>query len=239
METPSVGIPILDHFLALLADHGYSITFGFAVVENLFLIGSVVPGETVQVAAGFVSSYGGIDPFLVWAVAFAGSFLGGNISYIAGRHGGRPWLERTMGRFHIGEKRLAAAEAYFAKHGSETVFLARWVAGVKNFAPALAGVSRMPVFWFELYSFLGALVYTSLLVAGGYFFGEYLEVVVDVVKGSAWAALVLVALAIAYVRFRVWRHDRRKMLEKGATGEFSAVATSSADPEAPEAEGEA
>ena len=223
MDVPLVGIPLIDYFLALLADHGYSVTFAFAVLENLALVGSVVPGETIQVAAGFVSSSGALNPFAVWAWAFTGSFLGGNISYVIGRTGGRPWLEGMMVRFRVSEKRLIAAEAFFARHGSETVFLARWVAGFKNFAPVLAGISKMPVFWFELYSFLGALIYTVALVAGGYFFGEYLEVVVDIVKGSAWGALLLITVIFTYARWRLWRHRRRTAFEKEATTQFAVV----------------
>ncbi len=229
MDVPSVGIPIIDYFLTLLGIHGYSVTFAFAVVENLALVGSIVPGETIQVAAGFVSSSGSINPFAVWAWAFTGSFLGGNISYVIGRTGGRPWLQAAMRRFRMGEKRLIAAEAFFAKHGSETVFLARWVAGFKNFAPVLAGISKMPLFWFELYSFLGALVYTVALVAGGYFFGEYLDVVVDIVKGSAWGALLLVTMIFSYARWRLWRHRRRLAFEEAATTGFAAVVADADD----------
>ena len=62
-------------FLGMLAGWGYIVTFGFAFGENIFIVGSVVPGETIQVAAGFVSSSGALNPFLVWAVAFIGSFV--------------------------------------------------------------------------------------------------------------------------------------------------------------------
>jgi membrane protein DedA with SNARE-associated domain len=223
VESPTVGIAIIDYFLALLAEHGYIVTLGFAFTENIFILGSVIPGETIQVAAGFVANSEALNPYVVWAFAFVGSFVGGNVSYFVGRNGGRPLLKRFMQRLHISEKRLLTAEAYFDKHGSETVFLARWVAGVKNLAPAIAGMSKMPVFWFELYSFLGALVYTSMLVAGGYFFGEYLSVVVDIVKGSAWGALLLVLVLVAYTRFRLWRRARRHALEDEATRSFEAV----------------
>lgn len=223
MEAPSVGIPIIDYFLSLLADHGYVVTFAFAFVENIFILGSVVPGETIQIAAGFVSNSGVLNPFGVWAFAFLGSFAGGNLSYFVGRRGGRPLIERTMRRFHIDEERLVAAEVYFDKHGRPTVFLARWVAGFKNLAPAIAGMSKMPLGWFELYSFLGALVYTSALVAGGYFFGEYLPVVVDVVKGSGWGALLIVLALVAYTRFRLWARERRHRLAEEAAQTMPAV----------------
>jgi membrane protein DedA with SNARE-associated domain len=212
MTDPSVGIPIIDYFLALLAEYGYLITFAFAVVENIFIMGSVIPGETIQVAAGFVSASGVLNPFLVWAVAFAGSFLGGNISYFAGRRGGRPMLDRYA---HIPwmRDRVLGAEAYFEKHGNKTVLMARWVAGFKNFVPAIAGMMKMNVFWFEIYSLLGAFFYTAMLVLLGYFFGEYLSLVVDLVKGSGWVALGIVVAIGLYVWYRI---RRRRRCEKEA-----------------------
>lgn len=220
MSEPSVGVPFIDYFLSLLAEHGYVITFGFAVVENLFLIGSIIPGETIQVAAGFVSSSGVIDPFLLWGIAFAGSFLGSNITYFMALRGGRPWLERNGHRFRVSDERIRAAEVYFERHGNKTILLSKWVAGFKNFAPAIAGVSKMPLLPFEAYSLLASFLYTSMLIAGGYFFGEYLETVVALVKGSAWAALGLVVLVVGYSWFRVrLRRRRQEMVHELATAD--------------------
>jgi len=224
----SIGIPVIDYFLALLADHGYSITFAFAFLENLFVVGSVVPGETVQMAAGFVSSSGAIHPFVVWVWAFVGSFAGGNMSYFIGRNMGRPGVKQLLRRSRLGEHRLVAAEAYFVKHGSETILLSRWVAGFKNFVPAVAGMSKMPLMWFELYSLIGAFFYTTALVVLGYFFGEYLGLAVDLVKGSAWAALGLIVVISLYSYVRVkLRRRRRGILQdaKEATQQFDAIST--------------
>ncbi len=223
MTEPSVGIPFVDFFLALLADYGYPITAAFAFTENVFVLGSFVPGETIVMAASFVSVSGRLDWLAVWAVAFVASFAGGNLSYFVGRHGGRPAIERLMRRFHISESRLLAAEAYFAEHGSETVFLARWVAGVKNLVPALAGVSRMSLGWFELYSVLGTFVYTTILVALGYFFGEYLETIVGVVQGGGWGLLAFFAILGGYTWYRLRMRRKRRRLRSEAGGEPPAV----------------
>ena len=223
MDAPTVGIPVIDWLLGVLADNGYVLTFVAAFSENIFLIGSFVPGETVQAAAGFVSSAGRLDPWWVWVAGFTASFAGGNVSYAIGRRGGRPLIERLMSRFRIKHERLRAAEAYFAKHGSETVFLARWIAGIKNLVPAIAGMSRMPLFWFELYSLLGALVYTTLLVWGGYLLGENFTMIIDVVRTTAWGALALIALAVAYTRWRLWRRRKQHDLESEATGSLDPV----------------
>ena len=65
---PETGIAIVDWFLSLLDSLGYLIVFAFTVFENIFVVGSMTPGETVVVAAAFVSSSGGLVLAGVWLV---------------------------------------------------------------------------------------------------------------------------------------------------------------------------
>ena len=172
MTEPVTGIAIVDWFLRLLDTWGYLIVFGFTVSENIFVLGSFTPGETVVMAAAFVASMGELNVIGVWFASVIGTVVGSNISYALGRKGGRDLLMRFGDRFRISDDRIAAAEEYFFRHGSKTVFLARFGAGVKNFVPMIAGVSHMGLFWFELYTVLGAITYTTVGVLIGYFIGE-------------------------------------------------------------------
>jgi membrane protein DedA with SNARE-associated domain len=109
---PVTGIAFIDWFLGLLDVAGYPIVFGFTVFENLFVIGGITPGETIVVAAAFLSTpqYGSLQWPLVWLASVVGTVLGSNISYFLGRRGGRDALLRYGSRFHISEKRIADAE---------------------------------------------------------------------------------------------------------------------------------
>ena len=172
MTEPVTGVAIVDWFLGLLGQWGYLIVFGFTVSENVFILGSFTPGETIVVAAAFLGSRGDLNLAGVWLASVLGTLVGSNISYVIGRRGGRDALTRWSERFRIPIMRIEAAEEYFYKHGSKTVFLARFAAGVKNFVPMIAGASRMGILWFELFSLLGAIAQTTLMVAIGYFVGE-------------------------------------------------------------------
>ena len=82
------GIPVVDWFLAVLDTWGYVIVFGFTVFENLFVVGSFTPGETVVIAAAFVASRGDLIIWLVWIASVVGTVIGSNISYWLGRRAG-------------------------------------------------------------------------------------------------------------------------------------------------------
>ena len=166
---PITGIALVDWFLSLLNLHGYLLVFGFTIFENLFVIGSFTPGETVVMAAAFMSTpqMGGLNITWVWIVSVIGTVTGSNISYWIGRLGGRDTFLRMGKRFRVKEEHIVAAEEYFYTHGSKTVLFSRFAAGFKNFVPMIAGVSKMHLGYFEGWTVAGAVIYTSLMSAVG------------------------------------------------------------------------
>lgn len=215
MNGATTGIAIVDWALGLLAaPWGYLIVFGFTVSENIFILGSFTPGETVVVAAAFVASAGDLNLAAVWIASVVGGSIGSNIGYFVGRRGGRETLMRYGDRFHMSEKRLAAAEEYFFKHGSPTVFVARFAAGVKNLVPMIAGASRMHIGWFELYTVLGAMAQTSVMVAIGYFVGTNIDFALKIASqvGILGLVLFLTVVVLALVGRRRYLSTRVEQL---------------------------
>lgn len=218
---PVTGIAILDWVLSLLNTWGYLLTVAFTIFENLFVIGSFTPGETVVMAAAFLSTpqNGHLSLGLVWICSVVGTVTGSNISYWFGRRGGRDTLVRYGRRFHIGEESIAAAEAYFYRHGSKTVFLSRFAAGFKNFVPVIAGVSKMPMLYFQGWTLLGAFTYTSLMCAIGYFLGENFDRALDIAASLGYFGLLLFvgAIVLAVVgRRKLIEHRREELLDEYA-----------------------
>jgi membrane protein DedA with SNARE-associated domain len=208
VTTPQTGFAPLDWFLAALDSWGYLITAAFTVSENLFVIGSFTPGETVVMAAGFVSRMGGLDPWLVGLASVTGTLVGSNLSYWFGRRGGREALLRWGGRF-VDAERIVAAEEYFERHGNKTVLISRFAAGFKNFVPVVAGVSRMRLWVFELYTLIGALIYTTLMVMLGRIFAENFDRALAIARNITWFGLVVL---LAMVAFLIW--GRRVYIER-------------------------
>jgi membrane protein DedA with SNARE-associated domain len=204
------GIDWLDVLILAMGAWGYAAAFFGALLENLFIVGSFMPGETVVMAVSFAASQ---DPrlkiALVWLISVLGTMAGSNISYWIGHRGGRPLLARIVARFPRLAEGLHAAEDYFSIHGTKTVFIARFTAGFKNFVPTLAGVTGMPLAPFETYTALSAIVYTTGLAIIGYVFGSNIDAVMAwIERAGVWAAVAGGVLLAAYVAYRVWRSHR-------------------------------
>ncbi len=195
---PQTGFAPLDWFLAALDSWGYLIVGAFTISENLFVLGSFTPGETVVMAAGFVSETGGLNPWLVGIASLAGTMTGSNLSYWFGRRGGRAGLTRWGGRF-FDDERITAAEEYFEHHGNKTVLISRFAAGFKNFVPVIAGASRMRVWIFELYTFIGALLYTTLMVSLGIIFADNFDRALSVARSIGWFGMFVLVVMLGFL----------------------------------------
>lgn len=217
MELPVTGIPLVDLAFRLLAEHAYLFTFAATIIENILVAGSFMPGETIVLAAGLIASLSATDsisPVAVFVVAVVGSVIGSNISYVVGRRGGRPLLDKYGHRFFLRERSLRDAEAYFDLHGSKTIFFGRFAPGIKNFGPVLAGTSKMKVAVFEAYTIAGSVVYAATMVMLGYFFGSNFERLLKWVSRAGWVALAVFVLLLG-----LWWWQRRLRIKRRQASE--------------------
>lgn len=241
---PQTGIGIVDWVLAALGSHGYPIVVAFTTLENLFVVGSFTPGETVVVAAGFVSAQGALWWPGVWLSSLLGTLLGSNISFFFGRREGRAtldgWAERIEGTLFaraVGIHRgsMDEAEAYFERYGSKTIFMSRFAVGLKNFMPVVAGASRMSVFHFELWTFTGAVTYTTAMVAIGWLLGDNFDLAIKVAGGIGWAGLLLV-IAVFTAAVLLARRAQKRIAARFVPEEDSAGDDTAADDPAEDGE---
>jgi len=215
--------PLLDWAFSALGTWGYPIVFVVTVLENLFIIGSFTPGDVLTAAAAFTAATQpayGLNPLVLFGLATLGTFIGTNISYFIGRWGGRELIERIGPRFGVKVEAIEAGEEYFYRHGSQTIIIARFVAVMKNLAPAIAGASHMNLFWFEVYSLLGSVGYAGLLVGIGWFLGANFRQGLAYLGAFSWfvfALIIVVGIAL-WVGKR--RHDRRLLRTEAAEYEI-------------------
>jgi membrane protein DedA with SNARE-associated domain len=204
---PLTGIAWLDAVLAFFSAHGYTATFLGGLLENVFIVGGFMPGETVVMAVAFLASRTReLHPVLIWVVSVLGTMAGSNISYAIGHRGGRPLLDAVGRRFPRFEAGIFKAEEYLEIHGPKAVFASRFTAGFKNWMPTLAGVMRMKMAPFQAYTLLSAVIYSAGLVIIGYYFGDRMdEIVMWLKRAGWWATFAVVAVIAAYVGLRIWR----------------------------------
>ncbi len=197
---------ITAKFIELFSRFGYWAVFFGVMLENA---GLPVPGETILLFAGFLAGQDEFHLYWVMVIATCGATLGDNIGYGIGRTGGRSLLERYTGKSKHIHKRLVQAESIFLRYGNWTVFIARFVTGLRVFAGPLAGVLHMPWTRFLLFNFSGAVVWSVVITLVGYFFGSQWHRLLRIVKGVNVGILVAVALA-AYL---LWRRHRSRQGE--------------------------
>lgn len=164
----------------------------------------LIPSEAVMTFAGWLLvkdkglGYEGV--LLAGILGGLGSTLGSLLFYYVGILGGRPVLARFGRYFFISEDEVEKAERFFARWGTWAVFFGRMVPLVRSFISIPAGVARMDLKLFTIYTFAGSVVWATFLAGLGYKLGENWEDIrafmgpADIV-----VAVVLGALALWYV----------------------------------------
>ena len=202
-------IPFLE---GLYARFGY---VGVAVAMAIESAAIPLPSELILPFAGWVVSRGVVEPltgvtWTYWGAVVAGvvgNTVGSLVAYGVGALGGRPFLER-YGRFVlISTHDLDVADRWFAKWGSATVFFSRMLPVVRTFISVPAGIARMPLWRFTLFSILGAIPWVMLLVWGGLVLGDNWLDLKRNLKGLDYLVAGLLLLGVGVF---VWRHVRRR-----------------------------
>ncbi|HET9124483.1 MAG TPA: DedA family protein, partial [Solirubrobacteraceae bacterium] len=131
---------LLASLIAATSSLGYLLP----AIIGLESFGVPSPGETALITAAVLASEGKLKIWLVLVIGISSAIIGDSIGYELGRRLGR---EVLTGRGPLRRERVravATGERFFAKHGSKTVFFARWITGVRSAAAWLAGIDGMP-----------------------------------------------------------------------------------------------
>ena len=165
----------LDAIAALAPTWGLLFVFVFMAVESSFI---PFPSEVVMVPAGFLAARGELAlaplPALAAAIAVGvlGSLAGAFANYYLALWLGRPFLERYGKYFFVKPEPLARACEVFNRYGAATTFVCRLVPVIRQLISIPAGISRMPVAAFALFTGLGAGIWTAILAAVGFAIGR-------------------------------------------------------------------
>lgn len=134
-----------------------------------------IPSEVVLPFAGILVGQGTLTFTDAVAWAMAGQMAGSVLTYYVGRLGGRPFIEKYGKYVLLRRGELDVAERWFNRYGEITAFVTRLLPGVRTFISLPAGIARMSLGRFLLYSFLGALPWTAFLVWAGLKVGKVWE----------------------------------------------------------------
>lgn len=165
-------------------------------------MGLPLPGETALITAGGLAAAGHLALPLVICVAIIAAITGDTLGYWLGRTRGPAFLIRDG--FLAGHRRHAVARAdrFFARNGLATVFVSRFIPGVRVVAAVMAGAARMPWRWFAPANTLGAILWATTVASFAYVLGPI---------GAASLAVAGLALGALALAGASWRHHRARI----------------------------
>jgi membrane-associated protein len=195
---------IFDLLRGALVHYGYWAVAAVLLLENA---GAPLPGETVLLLASFLA-YSEHELRLPWIilVGIVATTAGGEFGFALGRHGGRPLIERYRHVFSIRAETVARGDRLFEKYGAATVFLARFIFGMRVLASLLAGALHMPWRKFVLFNFFGAAVWVTAICGAGYLFGGHWGRLAHDLKRFD----LVVAIAVLLAGLLLWWRSRRE-----------------------------
>ncbi len=165
-----------------------------------------LPSEVILPFGGYLASTGRLEFYRVVMAGTIGGTVGSALSYGLGLWGGRPLLIKYGRYFGFSMKHLETADKWFARYGEATVFFTRLMPIIRTFISLPAGISGMNFKRFLVYTFLGSLPWSLLLVYIGFKLGQNWKAI------EPWFHRldVVVVLGIAAVIFYFWRARRKR-----------------------------
>lgn len=180
------------HLSEIVSDYGwqtYLILFIIIFWETGVVIWPFLPGDSLLFAAGSLAALPGtpLHPVTLFFLLSLAAILGDTANYWIGHFIG-PKAFSKDGRF-LKKKYIEKTQSFYEKYGARTIIIARFVPIVRTFAPFVAGIGQMHYRRFIIFNITGAILWTSLFISAGYFFGN-----LTVVKNNFSLVILVIIL---------------------------------------------
>jgi len=203
---------LATYITAFIDKTGYTSVFVFMVLESMVF---PVPSEAVMPFAGFLVATTRFSFVGVIASSTLGSLVGSTISYYLGLYGGKPVIDR-YGKYLLLDRRdLAITERFFGKRGDIAVFISRFVPVVRHLISIPAGIGRMNLIKFSLYTVVGAGMWNTFLAVVGHYLQQRWELVM---KYSKVVDIVVLLILVTILGLFVYRHLLRRKADARSPG---------------------
>jgi membrane protein DedA with SNARE-associated domain len=198
----------VDWLVYTIGELGYLGIMTLMFLESTFV---PIPSEMVVPPAGYLVSQGKMEMWLVITCSIIGSLLGALFNYSLAVWLGRPLLLKYGRYLLLPPHRFEKMSSTFNTHGEISTFTGRLIPGVRHFISFPAGLARMSLFRFCLYTTFGAGLWVVVLAYIGYFVGNNMELV----KRYSLHATLVVAVFITILILAYIRYQKKKIISQG------------------------
>lgn len=200
------------HLIWLFQNYGlwlYLILFLIIFCETGLVATPFLPGDSLLFAVGALAGTGKLNILLLFGLLAFAAVAGDTANYWIGHHAGPKALNSTknniLKRF-LKKEYIERTQRFYEKYGHKTIMLSRFVPIVRTFAPFMAGVGSMAYARFISYNVIGGVAWVSIMLFGGYFFGN-----IDIVKMNfSLVILGIIILSFVPVLMEYVKHRKEK-----------------------------
>ncbi len=195
---------IVDFLLQTVGSWGYLGIFLLMFLESSFF---PFPSEVVMIPAGYLAFKGEMNFFIAVFYGVLGSLAGALFNYYISLYLGRNMLLKYGKFVGLNEKKLDKFETFFNSHGEVATFTCRLIPGIRQYISLPAGLARMNIAKFSIYTTLGASIWVFILVGFGYFLGENQELVKEYLTYITIALIICMIIFLSY-HFKLYKKIR-------------------------------
>jgi membrane protein DedA with SNARE-associated domain len=199
----------VNWILKVCLDLGYPGIIALMAMESSIL---PVPSELVMPPAGYWAAKGEMNFVVALLCGVLGSIVGALANYYGAQLIGRPLIQRYGKYILLSEKNLERSERFFAQHGEISTLIGRLFPVIRHLISIPAGLHKMPLPKFILYTAVGAGVWCAILTYIGYFLGQHEASLKsdEIHRYVTWTIIALIPLSLGTIGFYLWRRRRKR-----------------------------
>lgn len=193
---------IVDFIVQTVGSLGYFGIFIMMFLESSFF---PFPSEVVMIPAGYLAYKGEMNLAIAIICGILGSLAGALFNYFLAIKFGRTFLVRYGKYFFIKEETIIKMEEFFKKHGHISTFSGRLIPAVRQYISFPAGLARMNLLLFSIYTSLGAAIWVIILAVLGYYIGDNELLVKEYLR----YIIIAILLSLALIGFLYYKKIKR------------------------------
>ena len=191
---------IINFIVETISSLGYLGIFILMFLESTVI---PVPSEVVMIPAGYLAYKGEMKIYIVILLGALGSLGGALFNYYFALKFGKRFLMKYGKYFFVSHETIEKTETFFKNHGHISTFSGRLIPGLRHYISLPAGLARMNLFVFCLYTTLGATLWVVILTLLGYYLGDNEALVKEYLRYLIVVVLISLAILVFWYYKRV------------------------------------